>query len=313
MPKQSSRVSLPFVRGSKVAVDNRTTGRITVVGWNQDIVEATAVSDRGEERVIFRTKEDPSGMMIFLTADYAEQFPDLLSSILGLRSGAVRLEVKLPRHAEIEMIQVKRSEVLVTGIDTPITVDGRSSTITLKDVNEVEVRTRSGDVEVTGARGLVDVVTTRGAIRVRDAGGDVRALSISGDIEIRCVRGRVDVGNTEGAIELVGVGGVDANTMNSNVRFTGTLRDEGRYYLKSMSGRVEMMLRADTPGFTAYLSSYRGAITNDFALKTKQAPNDTSGKRITGRYGNGRAQVTLDSFDGQVKLGKTTATADCNY
>jgi hypothetical protein len=27
-------------------------------------------------------------------------------------------------------------------------------------------------------------------------------------------------------------------------------------------------------------------------------------RRLVGRHGNGRAQITLDSFDGKVKLGK---------
>jgi hypothetical protein len=216
----------------------------------------------------------------------------------------VHLEVKLPRYAEIELITVNRSEVEITGVATPVAVSGRRSAIRLRDVGAVEVRTERGPVEVRGATGLVDVVTTGGDISVSDVRGDVRALSLSGGVSVRCVRGRVNVSNTSGPVSLAGVDGdTDATTVNSDVTFDGRVRPEGRYHLKSMAGSVEMRLRRDPPGFTALLSSYRGAVESDFKLTSKQ-PKDSPGTRILGRHGDGRAQITLDSFDGRVKLSR---------
>ena len=232
--------------------------------------------------------------------------------------GDIDLEVKVPRAAEIDMIKVIRSEVEVTGVDTAVTINGDRSTIKLSHVGAAEVRTRSGRVEVDNVRGLVDVITSGGQINVRQAGGDVRALSISGEVVIHCARGRVDVSSTNGAIMLTGIGGdVDATTTDSEVRLTGAIREEGRYHLKSMSGSVEMAVNQDAPGFTALLSSYRGGVKTDFQLQMKESssndPRNTSGNRLIGRYGNGQAQITLDSFDGNVKLGKLAFTEikDC--
>lgn len=217
----------------------------------------------------------------------------------------VHLEVKLPRYAEIELITVIRSEVEITGVATAVAVSGRRSAIRLRDVGAAEVRTEKGAVEVDGARGLVDVVTTGGPVSVKNVRGDVRALSLTGRIEVSCVRGRVNVGNTEGPITLANVDGdVDATTVNSDITFDGLIREEGRYHLKSMSGAVEMGLRRGPPGFTALLSSYRGQVESDFKLSYKQQPNAVTGNRLLGRYGDGRAQITLDSFDGRVKLRK---------
>lgn len=220
--------------------------------------------------------------------------------------GEVHLEVKLPRYAEIEVINVNRSEVEVTDVGTPITVSGNRSAIKLSRVGAVEVRTGSGPVEVEGASGLVDVTTEAGHVSVRDVRGDVRVLSLSGHVRISCVSGRVNVSNAGGSVVLAGVGGdVDATTVNSDVFFNGALRPDGRYHLKSMSGAVEMTLNPNPPGFTALLSSYRGQIEDGFSLKKtwKSDPN-TVKNRVLGRYGSGQAQVTLDSFDGRVKLGK---------
>jgi len=228
------------------------------------------------------------------------------------RPGEIFLEVKVPRYAEIELIEVNRSDVLVSGVETAIAVSGAKSTVKLRRVGAAEVKTSSGDVEVDDAVGLVDVITTGGAIVVKNARSDVRALSLSGRIEIQCARGRVDVSNTDGPIILNGGGGdVSATATNSHVRFSGPIRAEGRYYLKSMSGAVEMEAPANSPGFTATLSSYRGGVETDFSLKITKSAADKGAssvnRRLIGRHGNGQAQITLDSFDGTVKLRKMAA------
>ncbi|HYP02462.1 MAG TPA: hypothetical protein VER76_19885, partial [Pyrinomonadaceae bacterium] len=45
---QSGRVQIKLERGSRVAISNRY-GRITIMGWDRDTVEATATSDKGAE------------------------------------------------------------------------------------------------------------------------------------------------------------------------------------------------------------------------------------------------------------------------
>jgi hypothetical protein len=220
----------------------------------------------------------------------------------------VHLEVKVPRWAELDLISVNRSEVEVEGVETPVAVDGKRSTIRLRRVGAAEVRTESGAVEVEGAGGLVDVLTESGYVYVRDVRGDVRVLSLSGEVRVACVRGRVNVGNTRGAVRVAGAGGdVDATTVSGDIQFDGRLRADGRYHLKSMSGAVEMALAPDPPGFTALLSSYRGRIEDGFALKRVKsaAPSPdqkTPDNRLLGRHGDGQAQLTLDSFDGTVRL-----------
>jgi hypothetical protein len=333
---EQRRVRVKVPHGMKVAVDNVTTGRIVVEGWDRDYVEAVATSERGTEHVRARTVSDPDGQYFALTADYLTPPWPSLPSLWRVLSGRpaptsspapkptptpapepapqpkyfpapeeIHLHVRLPRQAVLYLIEVNRSEVEVTGVATPVTVNGRRSAIKLRDVGAVEVRNESGPVEVEGAAGLVDVVTSGGHIRVRDVRGDVRALSLSGRIELRCVRGRVNAGSTEGAIVLSGVeGDADAMTVNSDVKFDGPLRAGGRYHLKSMSGSVEMGLRRNPPGFTALLSSYRGPVETDFQLGPRQQPKGANGTRLTGRHGDGRAQITLDSFDGLVKLSR---------
>ncbi|MGH9943822.1 MAG: DUF4097 family beta strand repeat-containing protein, partial [Pyrinomonadaceae bacterium] len=278
--ESSGRVSIKAPRNVKVTVDNRTTGRISVTGWDRDTIEARAMSEQGVEYVRASVGTDSSGLNVFLKADYAEEsesaarreetlLPDLesLASLKALITGRqgegreVHLEVKVPRDAEIGLIKVYRSEVEVTGVGTHIVVSGKQSLIKLSRVGAVEIRTASGPVELEEVGGLIDVVTTSGPVRVKNAGGDVRLLSISGDVEVRCARGRVNVGNANGRVDLLGVGGdVDVTTAGGEIRFAGAIHKDGTYRLKSMSGPVEMSVGPEPAGFTAVLSSYRGAV-----------------------------------------------------
>jgi hypothetical protein len=356
-------VSIKLERGGHVAVDNRTTGRIRIIGWDRDTIEATATSERGAEAVRFVVRDTPE-RYVRLKADYLKRetedensrpestprveettrqestkiapppsipplYPGLPATIRKpetipdnnseppLRDGRpieVHLEVHVPRYAEIELIKVIRSRVEVTGVESPIVVIGDKSDVVLKNVREAEVRTRSGAVEVEDAAGFVEVVTASGPVRVLRAGSDVRVLSISGKIDIDCVRGRVNVDSADGTVSLNNVqGDVEANASSSDLSFAGAIREDGRYHLKTMSGAIEMALRDNVPGFTAALSSYRGTIENDFQLQVNQSREQHSegevNRRIIGRYGDGQAQITLDSFDGRIKLAKLAPAA----
>jgi hypothetical protein len=381
--EQSSPVTIKFERGDKISVDNRTTGRIRITGWDKDYVEAKATSERGVEAIRYSIGGELPQKNVRLKADYARRNEaktagseakseasseseastetETNSAMIKTRTGStitkptpptvpmgatakprspgaadkpemtyelkrdisnddndpplrddgrpyeVDLEVSVPRYAEIEVIRVTRSPVEVLGVETPLTVFGDKSALSFKNVGAVEVRTRNGAVEVENASGLVDVVTASGPVSVKHTGGDVRVLSISGAVGVECVRGRVNIDNTDGAIILSNVqGDVDVSTSNSDVLFTGMIRESGRYFLKSMSGAVVMNVQDKPPGFTATLSSYRGIIENDFQLKVKQSSQheETVNRRFVGSYGNGRAQLTLDTFDGKISLHK---------
>jgi hypothetical protein len=307
----------------EVTLGNRTAGRITVTGWDRDVISARAVSQRGDEVVIMDRRAADSER-VFLKADYADmESSEPATRVMDLPPVGddgpiqIHLEVSLPRKAMIQLIRVMRSDVSVTNVETPLTIVGEKSSIILKRVGAVEVHTRSGNVEIQGASGLVEVTTATGAIRVHQANGGVRAVSIAGPIQVKCARGRVDVTNTNAPIDLYNVDGdVDAIASNSSVLLSSKLQENGRYYLKSMSGRVEMILDRNISGFNANLTSYRGTLESDFPLKTNQnrasREHNSTGERglnqrLNGQFGKGGAQIMLDSFEGLVRLTRATA------
>jgi len=112
-------------------------------------------------------------------------------------------------------------------------------------------------------------------------------------------------------MSLTGIGDdVEANTTSGDVSYSGKMRAGGRYRMKSTSGQVHMIIPADSPGFTATLSSYSGEIETDFPLNIESPlQRGPINRRIIGRYGDGQAQIVLDSFSQGVKLGKASAEA----
>lgn len=248
--------------------------------------------------------------------------------------GELRMEVRLPRNAHIDLIDSRRyavintagvpsyltntrNDVSVTNIDTPVSIASSGDVLATR-VGGLEAKTRASSVQVKEVSGPVNITTVTGAVVVKEAQGDVRAVSVSGPISIECARGRTEAGTTNGSITLVGIGGdLDANTTDGTITYTGAIREGGRYRLKSISGVVRMFIQREPPGFLASLSSYKGQILLDFELKTELSANtatpdlpQTQGqpvRRLMGRFGEGGegdARITLDSFSGAVQLAR---------
>lgn len=251
--------------------------------------------------------------------------PDSLRGV-----GELRLEVRLPRNAHIDLIDSRRYAVItggtpsyltntrnnvsVTNIDKPVSIIS-SGDVQATRVGGLEAKTRASSVYVNEVSGSVNITTVTGSVVVKEAQGDVRAVSVSGPISIECAKGRAEAGTTNGSITLTGIGGdLDANTTGGTISFTGAIREGGRYRLKSISGVVRMFIQREPPGFLATLSSYKGQILLDFELKTELSAStatsdlpQTQGqpvRRMMGRFGEGDTRINLDSFSGVVQLAR---------
>ena len=309
-------VSVKLGRGGKVAISSRS-GQIFVSGWDRDIVQASAAGESGAVPIETQTTGDPSR-------------PRLLLTVAGRRYGRdARLDVKVPRYADVETLDNYRGDIDVADIEGAtlinpgngdvkimrvgsLKVSRRSGDVTVGEVKgDVVARSYNGDINVSSITGLVDVAATNGDLNIQNAGGDVRANSATGDVIVRCAKGRADISSASGSISLIGIGGeVDASTASGDVTFIGPIRAGGSYRLKSLSGGVSMTIQPDVAGFTASLTTYSGEIDTGFPLKVETpVQTGTMNRRINGVFGNGQAKLLLDSFSGTVKIAKGTAAA----
>lgn len=307
--------SFKLERGGKVSIVNNA-GQITVKGWDRDTIEASALDDESTQA------------RVQITGDARRARVSL--SPERRYGGEVILKVFVPRYAEIESIEIRRGDVDVSDIEGAVSiassngdvitsrtgalkVGSRTGSIVSRDVKGSFVgKTFSGDIQVMSVSGAVDISCFSGDIITQNIGGAVSLNSTSGDIQIDCAKDRVDVTAASGTVTLTGIGGdVDASTTSGDVIFRGPIRASGRYRLKSLSGEVTMTVQPDAPGFTATLSTYSGEIETAFPLKLDSPLQGPINRRVIGRYGDGQAQIVLDSFSGAARIAKGAAVKSC--
>jgi hypothetical protein len=310
-------LTMTLARGTKVGVTSKAVN-IIVTGWDQDKLFASAKSENGPHLVMAETYNEPGAKKIhvYVPAARVRRVPK-----------EITLEIKVPRYTELETVESNRGNIQVTNMEATVFVSSgtgsvsvagaasakissRGGAISAKDVKgSLVVRTLQGSISANNIGGKVDVESANGSVSIRDAAGDLRANSMVGSLDIHCVKGRADITTASGSITIVGVGGdVDAQTTSGSVTFRGAIHNDGRYRLKSLAGVVEMAIQADAPGFNAALLSYSGQIETAFPIKSEAAiKTEPINRYIKGTYKGGGAQITLDSFNGSVRLVKAAS------
>lgn len=292
---------------------------IKVTGWDRDTVEATANAESGPRQLKAEVTGDPSRARVFLYVPAASRRYDR----------EIEIQVNLPRYAEVETLESQTGDIEVANLDAGVAISTGSGAVSVSRVGSLKVGSRSGDITasdikgeviarsfqggiiVSNVAGRVDVSAANGDVQVQNAESDVRATSATGDVNVRCTKGRAEVSSASGSITLIGIGGdAEASTASGDVSLKSAIRAAGNYRLKSISGNVDMTVQPDPPGFTATLITYSGEIDTAFPLKLDSGlPGGEKNRRVTGRFGDGQAKVTLDSFSGTVRIVKGTAAA----
>ena len=320
---QVEPVVVKLGRGGRLAVTSRIAS-IKVKGWDKDTVEATATSENGPRQLKAEVTGDPSRSRVFLYVPATSRRHD----------SELQIMVNLPRYAEVETLESQNGDIEVADLDGGVAINSGNGSVTVLRVGSLKAASRAGEIEarnikgevtaktfqggiiVSDVAGRVDVSATNGDIEVRNAAGDVRATSASGDIGVHCAKGRAEVSSASGSLTLVGIGGdAEASTASGDVAFKSAIRTGGTYRMRSISGEVEMTVQPDPPGFTATMITYSGEIDTAFPLKLDSGlPAGAKNKQVTGRYGDGQARITLDSFSGTARIVKGTAAAmkECN-
>ncbi len=311
---QATPLTMKVARNARIAVSSHSVN-VHITGIDGETLEATASNNEGLFPVKAQTSGDEASPKILI----------YVPATMGRRNdGEINLLIKLPRYAAVESVESAAGNIEISGIDAPVAVNTNNGQISIVRVASLKASTRHGEItarEIKGdaiARsmngdltfedigGTIDAAATNGSLNVRNAAGDLRANLTVGDVVATCVKGRAEVNTVSGSIQLLGVGGdVEAVSASGEVTFAGRIRADGRYRLKSISGEIDMHIQPDAPGFTATLMTWNGEIETLFPLKLDtQASGGSTNRRIIGRFGNGGAQLTLDSFSGGVRLAK---------
>ncbi|MDL5501781.1 MAG: DUF4097 family beta strand repeat-containing protein [Candidatus Methanoperedens sp.] len=190
--------------------------------------------------------------------------------------------------------------------------------ITVPAAMDLNLSGNYGDISVEGSTGRIVVETVQGGVTVKggrslvtlhSVEGDVAASGVVGRLEINSTNGEATVDDVEGEVYVEGVNGdvtlsgirsdnVNATTVNGDVIYRGTVRDDGQYRLSTHNGDISVSVPGTTNA-TVTVSTFSGDFESDFPVTLTGA---RQGKRFTFTLGSGRATMELESFQGSIRL-----------
>lgn len=182
---------------------------------------------------------------------------------------------------------------------------------------QVKIHQMGGDINVESAPDGADLGTMGGSIHVGSA-SFVHAHTMGGDIEIDHASGSVDASTMGGKIEIrQASGAIHGSTMSGDVRahLTGSSAAARDVKLSSMSGSILLTVPKDY-GMDVHIklaytknSSQSFRIIQHLGLTVHESADwETHGGTprkfiiATGRVGDGKNKVTIDTINGDVVL-----------
>ncbi len=176
---------------------------------------------------------------------------------------------------------------------------------------EVTVETVHGNARVTGGSGAVSVRSVEGIITVDKASGRVQATTVNEGIRITNVTGEITADTTNGdiVIENAQSSNLEASTVNGDVTFNGTIRDNGVYRLTTHGGDIRVGL-GGAASATVFVRTFQGDFAADFPIQLPEGQSMREGsKRFNFTLGGGSARIELQSFNGDIVLARKTVTS----
>ncbi len=263
-PMQLTDTTLPVRAGARLEVSN-FGGEIAVKTWTRNAVRVQA-SHSSRDRILI---------------DASDQFVHVKSEGRRGPSQVVDYDITVPGWMALNLSGVytdikvngAQNEVTAETVQGEVTVLGGSGTVSLKSVE--------GAVTLENAKGRIDLSSVNETITGRGIAGDISAETVNGDIDLR----QIESANTE------------ANTVNGDITYDGTIKDGGRYRFSTHDGDLRISV-PEKANVSVSVSTFNGDFNACFPVqltgKTKHRFNFT--------IGSGSARLEVETFDGDIKL-----------
>ncbi|MDX2041787.1 MAG: DUF4097 family beta strand repeat-containing protein [Acidobacteriota bacterium] len=216
-------------------------------------------------------------------------------------SGAVRIT----NARDDVSATVSSGDIKLEKIGGRAIVRSNSGWVVINDVGgDVQATSMTDDVSVSKVKGRVVVSVISGNITLREIAEGIKATAVSGAVNISDSSGRIEVVSTSDSVILTNLDSkeVIAKSTSGNVQFTGKIHEGGNYELESFNGEVLLTLSPESH-FTVSAQTWNGSLNTEFPL---QLTRSTGGNFLTGTVGKGGADIRLKSFNGSVRIRKST-------
>jgi DUF4097 and DUF4098 domain-containing protein YvlB len=276
-PKSDQTIDV--AKGTRLVLSNNA-GEVAVRSWDRDQVRIQA--SHGSRETISAETTDMT-LRIRTQRTQGSRGP----------GGLVDYQITVPRWMPVNL----------SGTYLDATIEGTTA--------EVTVETVHGNARVTGGNGAVSLRSVEGVITVDKASGRVQATTVNEGIRITNVSGEITAETTNGDIFIdnATTSNLEAFTVNGEVTFNGTIRDNGAYRLGTHNGDIRVGL-GGANNATVFVRTFQGDFTADFPVQLPEGQNPRSGsKRFNFTLGSGSARIELQSFGGDIVLARKQVTS----
>jgi DUF4097 and DUF4098 domain-containing protein YvlB len=197
-----------------------------------------------------------------------------------------------PTKADLKISTPPWMALTISGVHTDIRVQGSRAPVTVETVE--------GEVDVTGGDGLISLRSVQGEVMLRGAKGRIKVNSVNEDVAVANSSGEIMAETVNGEITLdrVDAATLDASTVNGDIAYDGPIRSSGRYALSTHNGDITLTVAESTSASVA-VSTFNGEFESEFPVPLS---GTRKGKGFNFTLGQGSAQVSLDSFQGTIRL-----------
>lgn len=262
--QQQTDTTIPVRAGARLEVNN-FGGDITVKTWSKSAVRVAADYSSRDR----------------ITIEATDQVVRVKSQGRRGPSRVVEYDITVPTWMALTL----------SGVYTDISVDGAQGEITAETVEgAVKVSGGVGTVSLKSVQGDVTLEKARGRIDLSSVNESITATDLSGDIAVETVNGDVTLTQIESA-------NTEANTINGDITYDGTIKDGGRYRFSTHDGDLQVSV-PERASVSVSVSTFNGDFTPCFPVqltgKTKH--------RFSFTIGTGSARLELESFGGDIKI-----------
>jgi DUF4097 and DUF4098 domain-containing protein YvlB len=268
--------TVPVAADAEVQIDI-VSGSLQISGWDRNEVQIRGwIGDDVEELIV-----EGRGRRVSIELDTPN------GRGYGRRDIDADLVIKVPVGTRID------AETVSAGID----VEGLTG--------YVELGTVSGGIEVSGNPDTVSAESVSGSVRVHGARSAIDAESVSGSVRLESSAERLEASSVSGSIEIKAglVTRGDFESVSGTVEFEGNLASNAILDLSSHSGSVRVYLPANVSA-TFDLSTFSGNLESEFGGTAMRTSRYAPGKTMEFTAGSGSAEVTVESFSGNVSIRK---------
>jgi DUF4097 and DUF4098 domain-containing protein YvlB len=213
------------------------------------------------------------------------------------------LRITVPPEKEV-FIYLAVGKMSVTNVNGDLSVNVASAPVTSSGTRgELDINVGSGSVQVTQSRGDLEVDTGSGSVALTDVRGESVSIKTgSGDITATDLRSnQLSVQTGSGDIQMTSLAAPQVSLETGSGAVAADISGEV-WNLNVETGSGDITLKMPpTLGAEVDIATSSGNIETDFEVAVTRHSRD----HMTGRIGDGRGKIAIETGSGGIKLVKS--------